>query len=653
MYCYHCMNQIGDGELFCPHCGGSTQIKDVPHHLIPGTVLQNKYLVGASIGEGGFGITYVGLDLNLNLKIAVKEFYPNGFANRNNKATNNITINYQNEGEYFKNGRSQFLREAQSLAKFSKEKGIVDVRDYFTENNTAYIIMEYVDGQTLSELVRKGRVFEAESIFTLMLPIMRSLEKMHSENIIHRDIAPDNIKVTEDGSLKLMDFGSARYFAGAQKKTMSVLLKPGFAPYEQYTSNGNQGPWTDVYGICATIYKCITDCIPTDSLNRARLDTLKKPSELGIRISAPLQKVLMYGLAVYPENRCPNMSKLIQLTEAALRNEMVQTDEPPVPKFDINRMKKPDDSERTTAPLHRTYGDSYNNQKPQEDLYSNKKRADRMQKNQQNGAQRKKKNAGLIAAIVIISVLIVGILAAMAAIFIINNNSKNETAASTSAETAKTTEAPKTEAPTTAKPTEKQTVTVTDVSAKKLSDAKSELEKLGLKVDTEYEESSEVAEGYVIRQSIQSGREVNKGDTIMLFVSSGKPTEPTTQAPTTLPYIDVDGEISQIRIDYYATQAYPGKKSTNGDVTHYTRNGKTTKIVCPSGMSGWNYSREYFFKNDKLYFALIYDGTEEHRLYFSDDILIRYIDNNKNTYDYGNISCPFETQAKNEAYSLL
>ena len=135
MYCYHCMNQLEDGTLYCPYCGKSTIPEDIPHHLVPGTVLQNKYLVGHSIGEGGFGITYVGLDLNLKLKIAIKEFYPNGYANRNNKVTNKITINFQKEGEYFLNGKEQFLREAQSLAKFSKENGIVNVRDFFTEND--------------------------------------------------------------------------------------------------------------------------------------------------------------------------------------------------------------------------------------------------------------------------------------------------------------------------------------------------------------------------------------------------------------------------------------------------------------------------------------------------------------------------------------
>ena len=177
MYCYNCMKRLEEGMMFCPFCGGSTAPEDIPHHLLHGTVLQNKYLVGNSIGEGGFGITYVGLDINLKLKIAIKEFYPNGYANRNNKVTNRVTLNYQKEGEYFKNGREQFLREAQSLAKFSEENGIVDVRDYFTENDTAYIIMEYVDGETLSERIRKRGVFESSEMFRMMLPIMRSLKK--------------------------------------------------------------------------------------------------------------------------------------------------------------------------------------------------------------------------------------------------------------------------------------------------------------------------------------------------------------------------------------------------------------------------------------------------------------------------------------------
>ena len=224
MYCYNCMNELKEGTDYCYHCAKKSTPDNIPHHLAPGTILENKYLVGNALGEGGFGITYIGYDLNLDLKIAIKEFYPSGYANRNNTVSNKVTLNYQNNGEYFKKGRDSFLREAKSIAKFSKESGIVDVRDFFTENDTAYIIMEFIDGVTLSKHTSEKGLFDACEIFRLMIPIMKSLEKMHREGIIHRDISPDNIMYTEDGTLKLMDFGSARYFSGAEQKTMSVVL---------------------------------------------------------------------------------------------------------------------------------------------------------------------------------------------------------------------------------------------------------------------------------------------------------------------------------------------------------------------------------------------------------------------------------------------
>ena len=300
MYCYECMNEIKDGSKHCGYCGKSTEINVHPHHLKPGTILHNQYLVGNSIGEGGFGITYVGKDLSLDMKIAIKEYYPSGYANRNNTVSNNVTLNYQNEGSYFQNGVEHFLREAKSIAKFHNERGIVDVRAFFEENDTAYIIMEYLDGENLSDKIRSGEKYEASEIFRLFLPMMNTLEKMHRENIIHRDISPENIRINPNGELTLMDFGSARYYSGMEKKTMSVQFKPGYAPFEQYNKNGNQGPWTDVYGLCATIYKCITGVTPVDSLERSQNDSLELPSSLGAKISEPLEKVLMYGMAISP-----------------------------------------------------------------------------------------------------------------------------------------------------------------------------------------------------------------------------------------------------------------------------------------------------------------------------------------------------------------
>ncbi len=522
MYCYSCMNELKEGTDYCYHCAKKSTPDNIPHHLAPGTILENKYLVGNALGEGGFGITYIGYDLNLDLKIAIKEFYPSGYANRNNTVSNKVTLNYQNNGEYFKKGRDSFLREAKSIAKFSKESGIVDVRDFFTENDTAYIIMEYIDGVTLSKHTSEKGLFDACEIFKLMIPIMKSLEKMHKEGIIHRDISPDNIMYTEDGTLKLMDFGSARYFSGAEQKTMSVVLKPGYAPYEQYSSNGNQGPWTDVYGLCATLYKCITGKAPVDSLDRCQNDTLKKPSELGINIPPSLENVLMYGLAVYHDNRCQSMEELIEITEKALKNEQFNLKNAGNTSAidDIYKTKAADEKYKTM------FADSAYET---DNVYSGNRDLNENQYTQQPNPPQKN-NKALIIVMIILTIVIVAAVATITALLVTMNtsddNQKEETTTVSESADEKVTDG-KAEIPTTID----DRINMIDVENKKLSDAKKELESAGFKVEITKQSSNDVAKDYVIRQSIESGQLINKGETVMLYVSKGSSvnTEPYDQ----------------------------------------------------------------------------------------------------------------------------
>ncbi len=322
MFCNRCMGETVDGAKFCSHCGGDPKAENLTHQLKAGTILCDRYQVGNVLGEGGFGITYIGYDLKLRMKVAIKEFYPNGYANRNNTLTNEVTLNDGREHSYFADAKEKFLREARSIARFANEPGIVDVRDYFEDNDTAYIIMEYLEGVDLSKQLQQNGLYDPVDLFQQMIPVMESLAKVHKASIIHRDIAPDNIKLTATGSMKLIDFGAARYYKGEQKKTMSVTLKKGYTPYEQYT-NGEQGPWTDVYGLCATIYKCITGKNPEESIARIKNDTLVRPSAMGIKIPAALEEVLMYGLAIYMEDRCKSMDELINLTNQALGSGQV------------------------------------------------------------------------------------------------------------------------------------------------------------------------------------------------------------------------------------------------------------------------------------------------------------------------------------------
>jgi len=305
------MNSCNEGDTVCPRCGRSQQDIEVsPHHLKSGTVLQEKYLVGSVLGEGGFGITYIGLDLVLNMRVAIKEYYPSGIVNRNHTHSDKVTFGVGNKESVFEKDRRQFMEEARILAKFVDEPGIVGVRDLFPANNTAYIVMDYLEGVTLKHYLGQEGVMGIDRLLELMLPVMQSLECIHGQGLIHRDISPDNIMMLKNGTLKLLDFGAARDVSAGDEKSLSVMLKPGYAPEEQYRGKGQQGPWTDVYALSATIYKCITGITPEDSMERVFEDQLKRPSELGAAISEAQENALMRGMTLLREGRWQSIGEL-------------------------------------------------------------------------------------------------------------------------------------------------------------------------------------------------------------------------------------------------------------------------------------------------------------------------------------------------------
>lgn len=317
--CPSCFNEIGNGETVCPCCGYDLTTKNEDVHVLqPGTILQGKYYVGNVLGEGGFGITYIGYDLNLEVKLAIKEFYPNGYVTRESTVSPTITKFKGSSYEQIQKWQDNFIKEARKLAKLTNLPGIVSVRDFFCENDTAYIVMEYVEGTTLKKYLSDvgGRLSISQTL-EMIKPVIQSLDKVHKCGIIHRDISPDNIMIQDGAGMKLIDFGAARAYS-ADEKSLSIMLKPGYALEEQYRTHGNQGPWTDVYAISATIYRCITGIKPEESMERMRKDTVKRPSEYGVNISPSLEAVLMKGMAVYAEDRYHTMQELLCAIDNAI-----------------------------------------------------------------------------------------------------------------------------------------------------------------------------------------------------------------------------------------------------------------------------------------------------------------------------------------------
>ncbi len=310
--CIGCMKELKQPGI-CPHCGYDPQKEaQEGHYLKPYTILNGKYLVGKVLGEGGFGITYIGYDLNLEMPVAIKEFYPNGFVTRESSVTSCVSVYTGTNLDAVQKWKNNFIKEARTLAKCSHLSGIVGVKDFFEENKTAYIAMEYLEGMTLKAYVKaSGGKIEVYKLLKYLEPVMTSLAKVHESGLIHRDISPDNIMLLENGNMKLLDFGAARDYASEEEKSLSVMLKPGYAPEEQYRTKGKQGPWSDVYAFAATIYKCITGITPPESMERIRNDELKKPSELGIVIDSRTEYALLKGMEVFAENRYQSMTEFM------------------------------------------------------------------------------------------------------------------------------------------------------------------------------------------------------------------------------------------------------------------------------------------------------------------------------------------------------
>ena len=264
-----------------------------------------------AIGEGGFGITYIGMDLNLEMRVAIKEYYPNGCAVRNCSESNTVLSCSNSTQEVFEKGREKFINEARLLAKCSNLSEIVSVKDFFRENHTAYIVMEYIEGITLKAYLKQnGDHIPAQKTLQMMKPVICSLSKVHDMNLIHRDISPDNIMICNNGSVKILDFGGARDYIFSNEKSLSIMLKPGYAPEEQYRTHGNQGPWTDVYALCATMYRCITGSVPPESLERAYQESLPPIRSISPDCPPAAAYAIEKGMSIYPEDRFQSMQEL-------------------------------------------------------------------------------------------------------------------------------------------------------------------------------------------------------------------------------------------------------------------------------------------------------------------------------------------------------
>ena len=313
--CMKCMHALAAGETFCSECGrpyGSVETE--PFALKPGTILDGKYLVGEMLGQGGFGITYIGFDLLLEQKVAIKEYYPmsTGMVNRENSTTV-VWSSAVMQKSGMEKGFDSFLKEARKMAKLGGIPGVVGVKSVFIQNETAYIVMDFIEGETLLKKLQRGGPMDYGTCISLMTPIMQALAEVHKHGIIHRDISPDNIMVQSDGKLVLLDLGAAKDLDIQGKdgnvQSSQMVAKHGFSPVEQYGQAGKIGSWTDVYAMAATIYYCCTGVLPPSATDRMIEDTLTcRP-----RLTKEQFDVLAFCMNVLPQKRPQNMDALLQI----------------------------------------------------------------------------------------------------------------------------------------------------------------------------------------------------------------------------------------------------------------------------------------------------------------------------------------------------
>lgn len=304
--CLGCMEQIEDSVTTCPHCGfNETTFQQESYYLTPGTIVGGKYILGKVLKYGGYTVTYIGMDAEKNQKVLVKEYLPSEFSTRS-AGEKEVTIYSGDALEQFNQGLTTFLNEANRIQHLGNPQGIAKVYDCVAENDTGYVISEYVEGQTLQEMMDTKGKFSWKETKDFITQILTGLSQVHPLDIIHCDISPETIMLTSSGEVKLLDFGATRYVTTANSSSLAIILKQGFAPEEQYRSQGVRGPWTDVYALGAVMYYMITGNVPLESVDRALLDELKEPSKLGIEIPQNVENAMMNALNVYQKDRTPS-----------------------------------------------------------------------------------------------------------------------------------------------------------------------------------------------------------------------------------------------------------------------------------------------------------------------------------------------------------
>lgn len=356
--CPGCMQHLKDSNTTCPHCGYPEKRLTVKDNLPIFSILAGKYLLGAPLGKGGFGITYIAMHLPDEKIVAIKEFFPANLAVRD---TDNETVVPADDTKavYYRTGMKSFSEEGRILYLLSDIEHVIHVAEQIQANNTTYLVMEYVPGISLKKYMKQQqKLFSEQETLTLMQPILIALQAMHQKGILHRDISPENLMLSPDNTLTLIDFGAARTFSRSDDDNLTVILKRGYAPEEQYHSNSRQGPWTDLYAVCAVMYQMLTGILPQEASARAEEDHLTPISRIeGLSLSPSTCAALEKGLQMDPMERYPDIGALMKVlypakkekTQEITDNSPKETHEMDASEKNAERPKQPESANASSA----------------------------------------------------------------------------------------------------------------------------------------------------------------------------------------------------------------------------------------------------------------------------------------------------------------
>lgn len=321
--CPNCFAPIKIGS-YCTRCGYHFTSEKTVYGALPAfTVLGDRYLIGRVLGRGGFGITYIALDLCSNKLCAIKEYMPSEHSFRAANSLNIIPNNDQNSVSTYKYGKERFLLEAKTLQNLGNNPNVVNIWNFFPQNNTAYLVMEYLDGMNMRQMIKaKGGNIDIDLVKNVFVTVSSALMPIHEKGILHRDLSPENIIITKSGQIKLIDFGSARSYVIANNNGLSVLLKPGYAPPEQYDKHGKQGPWSDVYALCATFYNIISGKMPIDAQFRKRGQRLPSLAELGCAVTLTTSNVIARGMELDINKRYKSFDQLLNEIDIGIKSQI-------------------------------------------------------------------------------------------------------------------------------------------------------------------------------------------------------------------------------------------------------------------------------------------------------------------------------------------